>query len=111
MRSLPIIRSTIDRGAFPRRNPGTSTRPARRRNASSTARSRRSCSTSMASETWRGGNSVEETFAAALLLGTIDSVLYLEAPTPWMTRAPGGLATTFGRGLIVDAHRYLLGLR
>src|SRR5207249_1028048 len=61
---------TIDRGAFPRRNPGTSTRPARRRNASSTARSRRSCSTSIASDTWRGGSSVEETFTRALLLAT-----------------------------------------
>src|SRR5258708_35347607 len=34
------------------------------------AGSRRSCSTSMASETWRGGSSVEETFTRALLLAT-----------------------------------------
>src|SRR5436190_21781966 len=66
MRSRPIMRSTIERGALPRRKPGTSTRPARRRNASSMARSSRSGSTSMASETWRGGNSVEETFTRAL---------------------------------------------
>src|SRR5262245_23084072 len=94
------MRSTIGRGARPRRKPGTSTWPAMRRYASSMARSTRSCSTSIASETCRGGSSVLSTFTREALL----KAWAQRAPAPCATRILGLSRYTLHEALEVDQH-------
>src|SRR3954451_6125001 len=96
-----MTRSTMGRGARPRRKPGTSTWPARRRYASSIARSTRSCSTSIASETCRGGSSVLSTFTReALLAATANS----RGAAPSTTGILGARSYALHEALEVDQH-------